>query len=154
MSSSGIQLLEDEDKEKDLLLEKEECRTTLTIVKAICEGLGACCGPQIRKFVLRKTLDHSFVREDLPNHVLTSKFVIAYQEIVDGVNSRLDQVKSCHNIAELVTKHVVLDAFVSTYRKYSMREVSRALGIHHQNIIKAIAKHELLHNGGDFLVVL
>jgi len=35
-----------------------------------------------------------------------------------------------------------------------MKEISRAFGIHHQNIIKTIAKWELKYIRGDFLVVL
>lgn len=153
-TNSGIQLLESEDEEKDFLSDREQRRIALSIAEAIRSALGACPGPKTRKSVLTRTLDHSFVVGDLPYHVLPSKTAVAYQEIVDGLNGRLSEVKGCHSSAELATKYAILDASVSTQKKSSMREVARALGVHHRNIMKAISRRELMHNGGDFLVVL
>lgn len=151
---SGEQFLEAEDAIQDCLPEREERRIALSIAKAIQSGLEACPGPNTRKSVLSRTLGHGLVKGDLPDHILPSKSAMAYQEIVDGVNARLGQVKGCNSLAELATKHAILDATVSAHRNSSMREVARALGIHHRNISKAISKRELMHSGGDFLVVL
>lgn len=153
-SSSGLGLLEHEDAETDSLSKREERRIALTIARAIREGLGACLGPRTRKAVLSRTLDHSLLKGDLRDYVLSSKSAIAYQEIVDGVNAQLGQVKGSHSAAQLATKHAILDASVSAHRKSSTRELARALGVHHRNISLAIAKRELMHSGGDFLVVL
>ena len=140
--------------ENDELCEREQRRIALTIAKAIREALDACPGPKTRKSVLRRTLDHSLVKGDLPDHILSSKSAIAYQEIVDGVNGRLDEVKGSHSAAQLATKHAILDASVRAVSKSSMRELGRVLGIHHRNISHAISKRELVHSRGDFLVVL
>jgi len=103
--------------------------------------------------VLTRTLDYSFVVGYLPYHVLPSKCVVAYQEIVDGLNGRLSEVKGCHTSAELATKYVILDASISAQKKSSMREVARALRVHRRNIMKEISRRELMHSGGDFLVL-
>jgi len=132
-----------------------ERKIALTIARAIREDLGACPGPRTRKAVLSRILDHSLIKGDLPDYVLSSNSAIAYQEIVDhSLNVQLGQVKGSHSAAQLATKHDILDVFVSAHKKSSMRELARALGVHHCNISLAIAKRELMHSRGDFLVVL
>ena len=139
---------------EDKMSDRELRRVSLLIAKSIRSHLSVCPGPLSRKIVLKKALDHKVVVEDLPDHILPSKVALAYKEVVAGVSLKLDLVKRANSAAKLAAKHAILDATVSCQRESSVRQLAKALGIHHRNVHRAINRRDVLSATGQFLFCL
>lgn len=139
---------------EDKMSERELRRVSLLIADSIRTHLTACPGPLSRKIVLKKALDHKRVVEDLPDHILPSRVALAYKEVIAGVSSQLDTVKRANSAAKLAAKHAILDATVSCQSESSVRQVAKALGVHHRNVHMAINRRVVLSATGHFLFSL
>jgi hypothetical protein len=68
---------------------------------------------------------------------LPPKIVVATQELVVGVRTSLVETKHANFVAKLVAKHCILTMVISVGAS-SIIAMARVLGVHHQNVSKAI----------------
>jgi len=85
---------------------------------------------------------------------LPSKVALAYKEVIAGFFCKLDIVKRANNATKLATKHAILDATISCHSESSIRQVGKALGVHHCNVHKAINWQDVFSAIGHFLFSL
>jgi len=140
---------------EDHLVEREERRIALLIAECISSNLGTCLGPNNRKLILGRVLDHKKVRVHLPDHILTSKVATAYGEVGSSVSVHQELVKMGNSAAKLATKQTILDATVNSGTGHSLlRQVAKVLGIHHRNLTIAIGRCEVTNSNELFLCML
>jgi len=147
---------------EDQIVDREERRIALFIAEFICSKLSILLGPSSRKAVSGRVLDHKKVCGHLPNHILHSKVLTAYEEVVGGISACLDLVKRANSAVKLATKHAILDAVVSSGMGFSaigtgqssLRHIRKVLQIHPCNLAVAISRREVMDNNEVFVCTL
>jgi len=60
----------------------------------------------------------------------------------------LDENKHSNNGVKLVAKHTMLTTTINVHNSSSRRDVARALGVHHRNIIVVLSRHTIIDDNG------
>ncbi len=85
--------------------------------------------------MMEKTIYHVKVYDHMPDYILPSKVAIAQQEVLVRVMKALDENRHSNSGVKLVIKHALLTIAINAHSASLVRDVARALGVHHINIL-------------------
>lgn len=80
--------------------------------------------------------------------MLPAKIVIAQHEVLVGMMKVLDDNQHSNYCIKLTTKHAILSVVVSVHNSSSRRDVAKAFGVHHRNILGALSRCIIIDDSG------
>jgi hypothetical protein len=95
---------------------------------------------QHQQLVLQTVWSDPRIAPSFPESARLSAQVKAQKEIIAGLVQSLSEVKNARRRADLVTKHAILTAAVSSVASASGRQKARLLGVHPRNVKAAIQR--------------
>ncbi len=79
---------------------------------------------------------------------MPTKTAIAQHEVLVGIMKALDENRHSNDGVKLTTKHAILSVVVSAHNSSSRRDVAKAFGVHHRNILGALSRHIIIDDSG------
>lgn len=119
-------------------------RDANAILGIVSSTLAKTTDVQHQEAVLRAVWSNRITAVALPESRRVSVQVEAQKSIIAGLVQSLSEVKNPRSRADLVTKHAILTAAVSSGASCSNREKARLLGVHPRNVRMALHRRHAM----------
>jgi hypothetical protein len=119
---------------------REVRRDAATILKCVTTTLAKHPDGRHKEAVLKALWSNPITTTPLPVSKRMSLQAKATENIVNGLVQSLAEVKNAKSRAQLVSKHAILTAVVSSGGSSSARQTARLLNVHHRNVTSAVQR--------------
>lgn len=129
-------------RDRDRVIRREVSRDVATILECVKSTLGEHRDGRHREAVLQALWANPFTATELTISKRVSDEAKAQASIVSGLVQSLSEVKNAKTRAQLVSKHAILTAVVSSRSSGSgsARQTARLLNVHHRNVTMAVQR--------------
>ena len=124
------------------------------ILKVVSSTLGKTVDLQHQAAVLQTVWSDPITSAYLPESFRLSAEIKAQKEVIAGLVRSLSEVKNARSKAELVTKHAIFTAAISSVPSMSSREKARLLGVHPRNIRAVVQRRGAMDSSKDIAWIL
>jgi hypothetical protein len=131
--------------------EHEQQKVTTDCAEFVSKALAICPGPISRKMVMQKFLNNPKIKISTPDYVLPTRLAITQKEVMEEMSRSVEEIKQVNFSAKLASKHAILSTTITAGPTFSMRNITKVLGVHPRNISIAMQRHKITNDVGDVL---
>ena len=139
---------------REVLNRREVRRDAMLILDCVTSTLAKTPDRHHKEAVLQAVWSSHVTKVSLPISRRMSEQAKTHDAIVNGLAQSLSEVKSAKTSAQLVAKHAILTAVVSSGASGSARQTAHTLKVHHCNVIKAVQRRAMMTSGERVLWTL
>lgn len=129
-------------------------RDAKAILDVVSSTLDASGDAKHQEAVLKAVWSNPITAVVLPESRRVCAEVVAQKKIISGLVQSLSEVKNARRKADLVTKHAILTAAVSTAAPTSVRQTARLLGVEPRNVKAAIQRRSSMESNKEVVWTL